>query len=424
MYLQVFKGSALGLVALVAISTALAQVAPLVTRSVPRDQTKHVVGHAVLSPQIVTTWGGVVSQADSLVVLGEPAKDVRLTLMLDESGTDGLSVDFGDTTLFYPIDYSDLVPMALFVESGGSGLYTAFDLDVLGDGFDQRAGAIEIPVIFDFSLHRIALEFADTIFQSALSEIDFCRDCLEGAPESFRDLANSVTYEWPEIAEWPIDADNPRSSYINTDFGSDVIAVADGERLAITSTIARYRWLAKIDGKDSRNYGFDEVSLLTRPDRREIEAATNEHDELQQRREEVNLRLEALADGGLAFRLGQIAAEADNLASPFGDGRGIADTLSALAEEVRDAVDTKQATEESLAELRSVAMRKPLADGYYLIETLALLRTARKLNPDAFAQFMATLRDPGLVEARREPWVLYTQSFCRVYPGESECAGG
>lgn len=422
MRLQAFRASALGIAMFTAISTALAQHSGLVTRSVPRDPMPHVVGHAVLSPQVVTTWGGVVGQADALMIQGEPVTDLRLRLALDESDDDGLRVDFGGTSLVYPIQYSDLVPMALFVESGGTGLYTAFPSSQLDDDFDTRAGTIVLD-----SGDRIALEFAGTAFEAALYEVDHCIDCLVAAPERFQTLADSVEYEWQNIRGWIIDANNRReSSYINTDFGSDVLVETNGNQLELTSTIARYDWFAELDQVNMISFGFEKINLLERPDRRKVMEAISNFDELIRQYEEATDHLYNLGDGGLAFRLGEIAARADDLASPFESGRDVADALSALAEEVRDAVETRELAEQSLDEQSFEDPRelKPLVDGYFLIETLALLRTARRLNPEAFEKFMATLRAPELVEARRESWERYSRSFCSVYPHDPECADG
>ena len=293
MFIDAFRASAFGAVVSLAISAALAQQPALITRSVPRDPTPHVMGHAVLSPAIVTTWGGVVAQAHSLTMHGEPLTDVRLTLRLDEPDAEGLRVDFGETTLFYPIDYPDLVPMALFVESGGTGLYTAFGDDRLGDGFNAQAGTVALP---DHGGDRIALEFAGTVYEDALVEVDWCGDCLMDAPPNLLRQANAVAYEWPELSGWPLDENTPwDGSYVNTDFGSNVLAEAEGERLALTSTIARYDWSVVAHEQDPPTFEFDDVHVLKRPDRREITAAAAAIDGARQRHEAATTRLQTLA---------------------------------------------------------------------------------------------------------------------------------
>ena len=59
-----------------------------------------------------------------------------------------------------------------------------------------------------------------------------------------------------------------------------------------------------------------------------------------------------------------------------------------------------------------------LTRAYFLFETIALFRAAKRDDPSAWDRFMAAISSEASIQAHPEPWELYTQSFCDAYPSK------
>lgn len=126
------------------------------------------------SPKILSNIGGVLSQGDELV----DDSGIKVALQLDydntfqpgrvvvrETGPQASKVSYN-----YGIEYNDLVPMVLFVASGGTSLYTYWEEDdKLPAGFSSDAGFVAHP-----TKGMVALEFHGTRYAKALYHVDTC----------------------------------------------------------------------------------------------------------------------------------------------------------------------------------------------------------------------------------------------------------
>ena len=102
---------------------------PLITRTVPR--TAGPTGYHAFAPNNLVRIGGVLSQADRLIDLSGNPVSVRIELAADQPYPGYVNVHRTGlpTPDRYLIEYSDLVPMVLFVDSGGTSLYTLWGSD-------------------------------------------------------------------------------------------------------------------------------------------------------------------------------------------------------------------------------------------------------------------------------------------------------
>ncbi len=208
---------------------------PLITRTTNHGSYT-AVGTATLDGKILRAIGGVHSQTYALIGSGGAPAPVRLALAKDgEDYAGALTVSVPDGTGLYQISYDDLVPMALFLDGGGTSLYTAWDRpERQGPDFRETAG---------FTKHErrglVAIEFARSRFAESLYYADFCRVCLgRERPDVVRKLGGVTPEEAMKRQRDIVD-----DSYINSDLGLVFgILVRDGA-VVVDGNIVRLSWL-------------------------------------------------------------------------------------------------------------------------------------------------------------------------------------
>ncbi|MCY4662573.1 MAG: hypothetical protein OXF93_22595 [Acidobacteria bacterium] len=328
------------------------QYGATVLRSVNRSGTFQLSQAAVFSFDVLDAYGGVLSQTDTLFAETDGPGSYSVTIDLDTGEYPGyLTVNHGSMEGRYFIAYADLVPMALFVDSGATALYTLWGEGRLPNEFLTAGG---------FVAHRVrghvAVEFDGTRYADALYFIDLCETCLSG-----REIAAGVSLE-KQLGKSA--AGRSGSSYINTDvelpYHFDVV----NGGVVLSGGVARFRWST-----------YWPVTISAEPLIRESGFAVE------------RVLLQEVPDMKL------LADLQENVLRELTDG-------ATFAEE---------------------AAQRKLDDGFFLFETLALLRTARANEPDDWADFMTMLRSDRLVSANPLPWERYTHSYCTVYPDSIEC---
>ena len=223
----------------VAIALALLAILPVqaaeqfrarILRSMSRSGDFHLSQAATFQFHMLQAFGGVLSQIRALVTDGAGPRTFSVSLDLDDGAYPGyLTVSHLETRTRYPIEYSDLVPMALFVDAGATGLYTLWDEARLPDGFLHEAGFLAHHI-----RGHIALEFDGTRYADALYFLDRCNACLENS-----DLPVDVRLK-QEL--WKSAEGQSGSSYLNADVTLPFrFRVADG-RADVTGSIARFDW--------------------------------------------------------------------------------------------------------------------------------------------------------------------------------------
>lgn len=216
----------------------------LITRSVPhREADYHRKGRVALDLSNLARIGGVLSQADSLIDLSGNPVPVRVELAADQPYLGHIDVYRTGSAMRYeyPIEYNDLVPMVLFVDSGGTSLYTLWESDRLPEDFEHDAGFVD---------HRreglIALEFQGTRYSDAVYHLDTCRlTCVEPAD---KDLDSVVERINTELDGRPVDSDVRYRSYINTDVDLPVQVSVKGNLFFVNGNVARLYW--KVSSRD------------------------------------------------------------------------------------------------------------------------------------------------------------------------------
>lgn len=351
----------LSLAVLLVLVTALQfhaaeQYSARIFRSVNRSPGFHPSQAAVFQFDVLRARGGVLSQTSHLLTATGERAPFSVALDLDSGEYPGyVLVRHADTTVPYPIEYSDLVPMALFVDSDATSLYTLWDDadDRLPQDFLRQAGFVE---------HRIrglvALEFHDTQYSDALYFLDLCLGC-RGEQELV--VGDDLTQALRESSGAAEDS----SSYINTDVGLPFIFSADSGWADLNGRIGRFQWEVSSSG-----VSISAFPVLPTP----------------------------------AWEL----ADAWHVLTAF----------LLLAEDA-----TPQVTALDFATSTTASSQFALNGGFFLFETLALLRAAKSDDPAQWSEFMQLLSSETLVIADPEPWDRYTRSLCMVYPEERECLG-
>lgn len=348
---------------------------PLVTRAVPfhdsfitrtihRTPDTHRRGFRALSPDNLARMGGVLSQADSLIDLSGNPVSVRVELAADQPYPGYIEVHRTGfpTPHRYPIEYNDLVPMVLFVDSGGTSLYTFWESDSgrFPPNFERDAGFVN---------HRhkglIALEFQGTRYSDAVHLLDTCHwVCAESADDDLDSVVERINIELGRLRYDNID---PRVvgyiTYINTDVDLPFRVSVDDNRFSVDGNIARlYPSIP-----DNRIVIDNAMRILT-----------SEH-------------LLYLADLAEAVEVREVVAFWLSM-----DG-----VASVIALEF--------------------SMLGRLVDVHFLFETLALLRAAKESSPDGWESFRQALESEVLVNANPEPWDRYSRSFCSLYSEDDDC---
>lgn len=330
----------------------------------------HPVGDDVLQRSVLQSIGGVLSQAGTVQGRrGRQPTEVEFVLGPDGTYPGYVGVSDGAGIGRYRIRYADLVPMALFVDSGGTSLYTLWGEDKLPANFSSEAG---------FARHArgrgfVAIEFAGTRYADSLHFMDTCLGCVrvpddnEAAASNVRTMVNVAASE-----------SGRSSSFINTDvgllFGLQDMQDMHGGRVTVTGGIVRIHWSGEA-GK-GREISIDAEQPV------------------------VGIR--------------ELRANVDRLLQSLSRDR-IAETVHILA--LMRGVDVLRDVRDE-SNLRG---RRRLADAFFLFETLALLRSTKLHMPDSWSAFMAALTLDWVVQRNREPWERYSEALCGVYPESLGC---
>ena len=208
------------------------------TKSMDRSGVAyHRDGYDVFGPDVLSNIGGVLSQNSEVVIRSGHPLIVELEIGAAGSYPGYILVDDGEEEARYAIDYAELVPIALFVDSGGTSLYTLFDEDVLPANFSQDAGFVKHD-----GDGSVALEFAGTSFASALHFLDTCTGCVGINDEELVARVNS-NISGTARRDVRLSARTAgESSYINSDFGAPFQMRTDEGRARVFGDIVRFRW--------------------------------------------------------------------------------------------------------------------------------------------------------------------------------------
>ena len=107
-------------------------------RTADRTNTAyHASGDDVFQPDLLQSIGGVLSQGSVWKDQYNGAPKVQFVLKPNGDYPGYVLVSNGVATGRYPIPYDELVPMSLFVDSGGTSLYTLWEEDKLSANFRQ-----------------------------------------------------------------------------------------------------------------------------------------------------------------------------------------------------------------------------------------------------------------------------------------------
>ena len=125
-----------------------------------------------LTGRVVGSLGGVLSSADRLVDRVGVAVSIRVEheSFLGYPGYITVRGTEPDSESIYRIDYASVVPIAMFVDSGATSLFTLFDDDRIdAQQFVHDAGLVSHP-----GGGYVALEFGGTPYATALESLDLC----------------------------------------------------------------------------------------------------------------------------------------------------------------------------------------------------------------------------------------------------------
>ena len=331
----------------------------IVSRSVDRTGVAyHATGNDVFQPVVLQTIGGVLSQGSVGGARDGQAPKVEFALGLDGAYPGHVLVSDGAVNGRYRIAYDELVSMALFVDGGGTSLYTLWGADRLPANFQQEAGFAKYDVGHGF----VAIEFAATRFADALYSLDTCDRCV-----AFPDDDSEASVRARMTGRFGTEAGSERRrSYINADVGSTFEVEETGAgAIEVTGDIIRFFWSA--DAGTDQRVSVDTKRPIVRP--------------------------------------GELRANVDRWLAEFDDVRIL--RLMAGFDERKKGSGSMQ--------------RRRLADAFFLFETLALLRASKLHWPEDWSAFMAVLSSEWFVRKNREPWERYTEIFCGVYPDAVEC---
>ena len=348
------------------------------TKSMDRSGVAyHRNGYDVFGPDVLSNIGGVLSQNSEVVTRSGHSLTVELEIGAAGSYPDYILVHDGEEEARYAIDYADLVPIALFVDSGGTSLYTLFDESKLPANFNQDAG---------FFKHdgdgSVALEFAGTSFASALHFLDTCTGCVGINDE---ELVARVNLNINGTARSEVRRSariRGESSYINSDFGAPFEMRMDEGRARLFGDIVRFRW---------------------RRDRQATEGVADP------RAGQVFIER--------AARVVRPVELSDNVARVWEDFREGTMTPDLEIRLLMSGTDLRRSIH---AEAGFLGQRR-LGDAFFLFESLVLLRAARQGAPEDWSVFMGALSSESLAAQTPAPWERYTENFCSVYPRSAEC---
>ena len=197
------------------------------------DVAYHATGDDVFQPVVLQNIGGVLSQGSVVDGRDGRAPKVEFVLGLDGTYPGYVLVNDGAVTGRYRIRYDDLVPMALFVDSGGTSLYTLWGDDRLPATFRREAGFAK----YDGGPGVLAIEFAGTRYADALYFLDTCQACVAVPDDDSGAAVNARTATDTEAG-----SERP-SSYINTDVDSPFeVEETSAGAIEVSGGIIRFYW--------------------------------------------------------------------------------------------------------------------------------------------------------------------------------------
>jgi hypothetical protein len=358
------------------LADSIAQYPAYVTRSISRSNSYHPAGYQVFRASVLRSIGGVLSQTGQLVDEAGEQVPVSLEMASDKHYPGHIIVSEGRETGTYKIEYADLVPMALFVDSGGTSLYTLWSENDLPDNFSREAGFLELP-----TTGHVAIEFGETRFADALLAADICEICVGPTdPELKATIVGTLSSVWNK--EESNEQEVAIGSYINTDVASQFHLRLRQGSVTVGGSVARLSWEMDTLGQVS----ITEAAILVGAEKYSPHTEQNLVD-IENLLEDIN--------------------------SQF-DGRLLSE------EEIDKWIDISSDLPQFYEEMMSREARQ-LEDAFFLFETLALLRAARESDQMNWSRFITDLSSKELVSAEPEPWERYTWSFCSVYPEEPEC---
>ena len=326
------------------------------------DSVYHRLGYDIFRADMLESIGGVVSQYDELLTPSGSPVTVAIELRQDGSYPGHICVSDGVAEGKYAIDYADLVAMTLFVSGGGTSLYTLWERDRLPENFKRSAGFVE-----HTEEGHVALEFGKTRYADALHFVDTCMACV--GPSNNRLVSQANGEIGGGTSAGPGD-DDSYDSFVNADLGALFSLNINNNNAEVDGKILRFYW--GMADEFSKRLVVRAVRPLVLPAELPAQIAEN--------LAEVSLRQEIVAlTRGINLR-------------------------------------------QRMLDEGNEPSRRKLADGLFLFETLALLRSARKNAPEEWAVFRQALASEMLVRAEKEPWKRYTELYCRdVYVDTPVC---
>lgn len=349
-------------------------------RTVPRSADQFV-GAETLSARATSLYGGIIAQASAEV---DPAHADALgtSHLVFQSDTESLCVQITADCLQYKITYDQLVPLALWIESGATGVFTIWDNEDKNPGWNKAAGFAKVELPSELLFGRegyTAIEFATTELSKALFYGDLCPEefCLGESHDDHGTLNQGLS--WGDVAPFGDD------SHVITDFQSHFEISIQAGTIVVSGVPVRYSWHEIDDVTSSRRYiEKAQPYLLTR---------------------NAKERFDSQLDRA---RKNQRAAEAARAAAQVSEPEA-SDVLVKLDELVRG----KTMEVEVLDEWLDPEHHQAFLD---LFRSAALLRHYKIADPSKWEAFYSSLQEHSLVNA--EPWQRYARVFEEVY-GES-----
>ena len=334
----------------------------LITDSIDRSKSRyHVTGQDIFQPELLNSIGGVLSQGILKVGSDRLGATVELELGSDGEYPGHIWVNSPLLSGRYRIRYEELVPMVLFVNSGGTSLFTLWNADNLPSNFAEESGFVEAA----HGPGHVAIEFAGTRFEKSLIFLDVCVACVMISESELQtEVIDHLTAANESMEE-------RSSSYINTDIEAVFRLVERSSgRVAVSGDVSRFYW----SSTDDQKITVDRVVPILRP---------------KEMRSNANRRLDVLLKDPEFRRKTQLMLGVD--------------------------------AERHLRQVGGIRAQRSLADAFYLFETLALLRRTQQNAPDQWAEFVANLRSDWLVAQYVEPWERFTKTRCQVFPSHARC---
>ena len=337
--------------------------------------------------------GGVLSQASRFTDTDGGLLFVTVDLPSDNRYPGYLHVrPTGSSTRYryrYRVSYADLVPMALFVDSGGTTLYTLWN-----EGSDRLPS--DFALLAGFVPHHltgmVALEFYGTKYADALYFLDTCQACLSIVDPA---LNPRVAQMNDAIADQrysnidPNDPDRLATTYLNTDVQLPLHIRADEGAFSVTATIARLR-----PSLDEGRIFITAAQSVVQPE-------------------------ELVQSSKLSSQLTQLLASI--LQSETSPDDLPVELRQMLVTNYQDTPSPDTLRVQAAMGMQEALLERELAEAFFLFETLALLRSAKLSSPDTWSRFLDTLASDPFVERNPEPWATYTQTNCSLHSGDDVC---